>query len=514
MKINKNLISIITISTLCIGCKNNENQSFDNYAKINISNSSNNGSVIFPENVTLKDTYHSFESKKLHNLQVLPSTGDVNLLIIPILLPGYENIDLDNDGKNDNNKVIKDIEQAFFGTENTYFESVKTFYQKSSFGQLNLNGEVTEWFDVAEWTNYTNAASIDVNQTFDIVKSAVNWAKNIIKIDMSKYDSDKDGYIDGVWCIYSSPNLKNGGPQTDYTNYWAYTSWGNQDNTIETPNVKNPIYNLFGWASYDFMYENNNNTIDAHTYIHEIGHFLGLNDYYSDHMSYNPIGKIDMMDGNIIDLNSYSKMLLGWTKPYVVTGNTTISLNSMHNQNSLIVIPGDSQTIDNNTFDPFGEYILLEYYTNDGLNNNDSVNKYSNGFQATQEKGIRIYHIDNRKFLVDTSDLYNVTCKEYNNETLTKNKKLILPITNNRGIDNYNIYFSLDNKYNLFDEIRMIEANNVDSFSSGGIQKGKSLFKKGDSFSLDKYGKNFFINNDKLNNGDSFSYKINIEEVK
>ena len=60
----------------------------------------------------------------------------------------------------------------------------------------------------------------------------------------------------------------------------------------------------------------------------------------------------------------------------------------------------------------------------------------------------------------------------------------------------------------------MIEANNVDSFSSGGIQKGKSLFKKGDSFSLDKYGKNFFINNDKLNNGDSFSYKINIEEVK
>ena len=49
------------------------------------------------------------------------------------------------------------------------------------------------------------------------------------KIDLTKYDNDKDGYIDGVWRIYSAHNYENNGPVTDDHNYWAYTYWGNQD---------------------------------------------------------------------------------------------------------------------------------------------------------------------------------------------------------------------------------------------------------------------------------------------
>ena len=515
MKLNKNLITILAISTLCVGCNKTTKYTYNSHIKIEFTNSKVESKVINPEDVNILETYYTLESKKMHNLQILPSTGDVNLLVIPMLIPGYENIDLNNDEINDNNKVLEDIEKAFFGTENEKYDSVKTFYQKSSYNKLNISGEVTEWFDIGEYTNYTNAAQIDSAQTYDIVRKAVNWAKTVLKLDMSKYDNDKDGYIDGVWCIYSAPNHTNGGPQTDSGNYWAYTSWGNQDDSVETPKTSNPIYNLFGWASYDFMYEGYGlENIDAHTYIHETGHFLGLNDYYSDQMQYNPIGKIDMMDANVIDHNSYSKMLLGWTKPYIVTGNATIDLYSMENENSFIVIPGDSQKIENNSFDPFGEYILIEFYTNDNLNSNDSINKYSNGYQATSSKGARIYHVDNRKFLLDTSDEYNIKCDLYNNETLDDNHKIILPITNNRGRDNYNNYYSLDYNINLYDEIRMIEATNIDTFSTGGIQKEKSLFKTNDTFSMEKYGKNFFINGNTLNNGDTFSYQINFGEVK
>ena len=67
---------------------------------------------------------------------------------------------------------------------------------------------------------------------------------------------------------------------------------------------------------------------------------------------------------------------------------------------------------------------------------------------------------------------------------------------------------------NLYDEIRLIEANNVDTFSNGGVLKEKSLFKSNDTFSLETYGKNFFMNNNAFNNGDSFSYKVTIKEVK
>ena len=514
MKTNKNIISLLAISLLCVGC-NKTSYEYDSYIKIDITNSQKDEGVINPEDVVIKDTYYSLESKKIHNLQVLPSNGDVNLLVIPILLPGYENIDLNNDKNSDTDKVLEDIEKAFFAEENEKFESVKSFYKKSSYGKLNLNGEVTEWFDVAEHTNYINAAQIDYPQTNDVVRQAVNWAKNTLKIDMSKYDSDKDGYIDGIWCVYSAPNYTNGGPQTDNGNYWAYTSWGNQDNSIESPSTTNPIFNLFGWASYDFMYDGYGyEYIDAHTFIHETGHFLGLNDYYSDQMQYNPIGKIDMMDANIIDHNSYSKMLLGWTKPYVVTGNAEIDLYSMENENSLIVIPSDSCVIENNTFDPFSEYILIELYTNDNLNNKDSITKYSNNFKAPTNKGARVYHIDNRKFLLDVTEEHNIKCSEYNNETLDDTHKLILPITNKRGMDNFNSYYGLDYNINLYDEIRMIEATNIDTFSTGGIQKEKSFFKENNSFSLDKYGKNFFINENKFNNGDSFSYQINFKEVK
>ena len=78
------------------------------------------------------------------------------------------------------------------------------------------------------------------------------------------------------------------------------------------------------------MYLEYEDKLDTHTYIHETGHFLGLNDYYSDTPTYSPIGKHDMMDANVGDHNSYSKMLLGWTKPYLVTGNGTIDLNEFY----------------------------------------------------------------------------------------------------------------------------------------------------------------------------------------
>ena len=61
-----------------------------------IIDSPRNGSVINPNDVVITETYQSFEEKHFYNYQVLPSTGEVNILVIPILLPAYENIDINN----------------------------------------------------------------------------------------------------------------------------------------------------------------------------------------------------------------------------------------------------------------------------------------------------------------------------------------------------------------------------------------------------------------------------------
>lgn len=503
-------LGILLLSLFSCG----SNTTYSSKAVIEITNAKNEGKILTPSQINISETLSSIESKKLYNLQVMPSMGNVNMLVIPILLPDYQTIDIDNDGNDDKDKVIKDLNKAFFGkSSETAFESVASYYEKSSYGKLHLSGEVLDWFDLTSTDlGFETAASIDTEETFSVVEAAVNYAKNTLKIDLSKYDNDKDGYIDGVWCIYSCPNYSEGGPHTDNTNYWAYTTRGNQD---VQGNVDDPIYSLFGWASYDFMYESyGTNKIDSHTYIHETGHFLGLNDYYSDSSSYCPLGRVDMMDGNISDHNLYSKMLLGWVKPYVVTGNGEITISSMENENQLIVIPDDDYVIDDdNSFDPFSEYIMIELYTNDNLNYKDSKEQVKGRPLGMNSVGVRIYHVDNRKFFVDISDTYNLSIKEYEGENLSSSSRLVLPITNARGSNVYNTYFGLDTSVNLFDEIRLIEKNNVDTFSNGGSQKDRSLFVAGDTFSLAEYGSTFFYNKDKFDNQKTFSYSINIKEI-
>lgn len=485
-----------------------------------------NGTVISPEDIILTETLNSLEGKKQYNMQTLPSTGDVNILVIPIMIQGYEEIDIDGDGTSDNDRVLSDIEKAFFShDDSSVFKSVSDFYYESSFGKLNISGEVTPFFSVADSSlEFETAADIGLNDTYSLVQEAVDWVKETSDIDMTQFDSDQDGYIDGVWCIYSAPNYTNGGPQSsdDGNNYWAYTSWGNQTpgstsvNGGESPNVNDPVYNLFGWASYDFLYESyGTQKLDTHTFIHETGHFLGLNDYYSDLGTYSPIGKVDMMDGNIIDLNSYSKMTLGWTKPYLVTGDASITLKSMQNENSLIVIPDDSYAKDDFTkFNPFGEYVLIELYSNEGLNYDDSRVQVNDRPLAPNGKGVRIYHVDARVMVIDKTDLANITVDFYEDgDTIDTNHRIIAPITNSLSSNTYNYNFNVPSEYNMYDEIRMIEENGRDTFSSGGYQKMSSYFKEGDSFSFASYS-GFFTQSSTFNNGNAFSKTVTVGEVK
>lgn len=474
--------------------------------KITVTSGLKDSFVLKPNEVNLVEDLHSLSKKRYFNTSVLPSIGDVKVLVIPMLIPGYETIDLDGDGRDDKEQVLDDIDNAFFGLNNKNFESVASFYKKSSFDKLHLDGTVTKWFDVARYTPYKNAAEIDLNQTDGVVEAAVKWAKEEQGIDLKDYDYDGDGFVDGVWCIYSAPDYTNGGPRTDYENYWAYTYWGNQS---AKGDVNNPVFNLYGWASYDFMYEGyGKDGIDAHTYIHETGHFLGLNDYYSDDFAYNPLGKLDMMDMNMIDHNSYSKMILGWSNPYIIKGNGSVNLSTMDNKDNFVVVLSDSQEIVDNEFDPFSEYMLFEHYAPTGLNYHDVYeSKYGQGFKAT-DSGIRAYHVDNRKYVYDTAGEYKIT--EYDGEVLGKSKKFMMPLSNARNADTYNHYFSFDIFNNLYDEIRMIEATGKNTFSYGGKQGNDSLFKDGDSFSMSKFGKQFFINENTFDNGDTFSSEVQI----
>ena len=100
------------------------------------------------------------------------------------------------------------------------------------------------------------------------------------------------------------------------------------------------------WASQEFMFDagyydeegnhsnwtteqlaSGNAKPDAHTFIHETGHMIGLDDYYSYDRGkgdYGGLGGLDMMDFNIGDHNGYSKWMLGWLHPQMVKNQVSL----------------------------------------------------------------------------------------------------------------------------------------------------------------------------------------------
>ena len=137
--------------------------------------------------------------------------------------------------------------------------------------------------------------------------------------------------------------------------------------------------------------ENNNKLVDAHTLIHETGHLLGLEDYYDYDGKMGTAGGLDMMDNNIGDHTAYSKYSLGWTNPYVVTGDSEITIKPFESSGDMILIKDDWN------HSAMDEYLLIEFYTPTGLNAKDAEAKYAGIYPIMfQKPGIKVYHIDSR----------------------------------------------------------------------------------------------------------------------
>ena len=77
------------------------------------------------------------------DIKTLDSTGEQNILVLPVTFKDYplKLMGLEEE------IVISNINKAFFGeTDQTGFESVKSYYKKSSYDKLILNGEVAPLF--------------------------------------------------------------------------------------------------------------------------------------------------------------------------------------------------------------------------------------------------------------------------------------------------------------------------------------------------------------------------------
>lgn len=188
---------------------------------------------------------------------------------------------------------------------------------------------------------------------------------------------------------------------------WHTTSvWGNFTDycTNDSPSTSHVNVGLFFWSQYSLCFPGYyHDQIDTHTLIHETGHILGLDDYYSHSVDDLPMGGVDMMDHKVGDHNAFSKMLLGWVSPKVVDdtlSDFSISLSSFTKTGDCLIVRDTKLDVWNGM--PYDEYLLLQYYTPTGLNEKDSAGygewsgeNYGHG--GTYAKaGLEVYHVDAR----------------------------------------------------------------------------------------------------------------------
>ncbi len=297
------------------------------------------------------------------------------MLVIPIDFEDYPSSSLPSDS-------LSRIRRAFFGKPSSSFYSVASYYEESSYSRLQIKGKVTDWFRASKPSTSYESTSLSTQKSSlsYIYKEALDWHDSTYPDDPSSnyaYQSESGESIVPVFFIYSRPyEGMDSGSISRSSFYWAFS----MDNPA-------PI----GFASYYMMDEQ----ATSRTYVHEMGHLLGLKDYYDENAQedvaeISPLGRADMMDASLGDHNPFSKMLLDWVRPTYVTSSCEIILPSFTSTGEFVLL---SPKWNNSIYD---EYFLLSFYSPFGVNSYDG--KKGNGLNSSipYKPGVMVYHVDAR----------------------------------------------------------------------------------------------------------------------
>ena len=436
-----------------------------------------------------------------------PTKGEVHALVIPIWYKD-SNAFITLDHKE---SVREDIRKAFFGTnEETGWRSVKTYYEEASYGTLYINGIVAPWYEVNKKT--TDMTSYE--EMYALAEEAcAKYIETRPEEDLSIYDIDNNGAFD-AYCIVNAGPL-----DREEMVFWGYVEREGKDPTVtDRLDVASKMvvshgfmYNKDNYAtktgidSEDY-YAQNGEDIDAHVFIHEFGHLFGANDYY-DYNTDNPdnvSGGFSMQDLNCGTHDPYTDMVYGWVKPYIPTESCTIKLSSYAKTGDFVILKDEW----NKDKSPFDEYLILEYFTPDGLNKRD-VEKAYRGINMFKS-GLRIWHVDSRLMTYELRQI---------DEYLVQTPTGVLE-TNPYAGGKYDIAFQRrlyylyvedHPEYENYHELQWIR-NDLEATSTYKTRAdAEDLFYAGDVFDMNKFGKQF-PNNGSFDSGESLSWTVKVKK--
>lgn len=306
----------------------------------------------------------------------LPSTGSPRILVLLIDFDEYPA------RSGDTPEALR--ERIFGGGGQFPYESLSAYYRRASFGKLNLDGNVLGWYHAGRRD--------DVPQTGKGREALIRRALlSYTEHDFSQYDSDGDGQVDYFAVIWT-------GPVGEWATFWWAVAPNFSDRGLT---VGGKRLNAYSWQGVVHKWEDPAAEFQANTLIHETGHALGLPDYYDYKPAVGPkggLGYMDIMDASRYDHNCFSKMMLGWIEPRVLTTAGDFSLRSAAESGDCVMIMPHGRGKD-----PFGEFFLVENRRRAG---NDTDTAFPGG-------GLVIWHVDARLNGSRTNFRYNNSTTEH-----------------------------------------------------------------------------------------------------
>jgi M6 family metalloprotease-like protein len=303
---------------------------------------------------------------KIEASSSMPTTGLVRIFVLPIAFSDYPS-----------NNSIASLRRTIFGEGNPDYypcDGLRTFYLRSSYGQLELTGAVLDWYT----TPYPRSeVRMDDAGREALIVEALNYHK-ARGHDFSQYDNNGDAVTDYFAVIWT-------GPSGDWATFW----WGYQTWFQSNFELDGKRFFMYSWQAEGNVRPN---SFSPYALIHETGHALGLPDYYDYDPSVGPkggVGQIDIMDGMRGDHNCFSKCLLGWMTPvFVGSGSHTAVLReSALYPDAVIFMP--------NVTGIYSEFFIVQ---NRSLAGND---------KGLPGKGLLVWHVDARVDPVYGNFLYN-----------------------------------------------------------------------------------------------------------
>ncbi len=374
--------------------------------------------------IILPDGYKGMEAPIGRPL--MPSTGTVKTCVIILEFPDYPLSSYPLPQA----QLIADVENKMFSNGNPAdypYESLKNYYQRSSYNQLTITGDV-----MAIYTASKNKGDYSLDDLQGLVYRIVDRCDDFI--DYTQYDNDNDGYIDGLYIFWTGPCT--GG----FGNAWINNTMLYPNSIVECDgkNLRQFVWVSLGW-------NNGPQIFNPRTTMHETGHMMGLADYYDydNQAPKNGVGGCDMMNGAYGDHNCFSKFMLGWLEPTIlkIVGVPSYNIEYLDRialrpssiyPDAVLIMPSY------NGF--YGEYFMVEYRKS-GCGN-DPINSIFNG--------LAIWHVD-----ATTSD---------------------------------GVYFDWNNQFSSHKRIRLMEADGLEEIEYGdGRADANDFYKPSQRFGSDTF---------------------------